>query len=167
MVKIEKELRELQSQVDYHSDKMESLENQKHRNNITINGILEEPNETWDDIERKVKMALESKLNLPLHVETKRAHCTGKGNCRSSDDNSSAKCPRTIIYRLVSWKQKDPILKAARIEKLEGMFVNEDLAAETLQRCKDQLSKLKQAKQARKIAYFILDKLVIKDRPLA
>ena len=49
------------------------------------------------------------------------------------------------------------------------MFVNEDLAAETLQRRKDELPKLKgkakQAKQAGKIAYFVLDKLIIKDRP--
>ena len=167
MLKIEKELRELQGQVDYHSDKMESLENQKHRNNIRINGIPEEPNETWDDIERKAKIALERQLNLPFQVEIKHAHHTGKGNRRSSDDNASATDPRTIIFRLVSCKQKDPILKAARIEKPEGMFVNEDLAAETLQRRKDQLPKLKQAKQARKIAYFVLDKLIIKDRPLA
>ena len=40
------------------------------------------------------------------------------------------------------------------------------LAAETLQRRKNQLPKLKQAKQAGgKIAYFVLDKLIIKDRP--
>jgi len=45
------------------------------------------------------------------------------------------------------------------------MFVNEDLSAETLQRRKDQLPKLKQANQAGKIAYFVLDKLIIKDRP--
>ena len=45
------------------------------------------------------------------------------------------------------------------------MFVNEDLAAETLQRRKNQRPKLKQAKQAGKIAYFVLDKLTIKDSP--
>ena len=73
--------------------------------------------------------------------------------------------PRTVICRLVSWKQKDPILKAVRIVKPDGMFVKEDLAAETLQRLKDELPKLKQARQAGKIAYFVLDKLLIKDRP--
>ena len=112
-------------------------------------------------------MALESKLNLPFQVEIKHAHRTGKGNCRSSDDNTSATRPRMIICRLVSQKQKDLILKAARIEKLEGTFVNEDSATEALQRRKDQLPKLTQAKRARKIAYFKLDKLIIKDRPLA
>jgi len=46
----------------------------------------------------------------------------------------------------------DPILKARGLLSLLKCFVNEDLAAETLQRRKDQLSKLKQAKQAGKIA---------------
>ena len=97
-------------------------------------------------------------------MEIERVHRTGKVN-RRSDDNASSTCPRTFICRLVSWKQKDPKLKAARIVKPDGMFVKEDLAAETLQRRKDELPKLKQAKQAGKIAYFVLDKLIIKDRP--
>ena len=164
MTKIGKELGEVQAQVDFHCDKMEYLENQSRRNNIRIDGIPEEPDETWEDTESKAKVALESKLNLPFKVEIERAHRTGKVN-RRSDDNASSTRPRTVICRLVSWKQKDPILKAARIVKPDGMFVNEDLAAETLQRRKDELPKLKQAKQAGKIAYFVLDKLIIKDRP--
>ena len=50
--------------------------------------------------------------------------------------------------------------------KPDGMFVNEDLAAETLQRRNELLPKpLKQSKQAGKIAYFVLDKLIIRDKP--
>ena len=102
---------------------MEYLENQSRRNNIRIDGIPEEPDETWEDTESKAKVAIESKLNL----EIERTHRTGKV-IRRSDDNASSTRPRTVICRLVSWKQKDPILKAARIVKPEGMFVNEDLA---------------------------------------
>ena len=46
MAKIEKELEESQGQVDYHSDKMESLENQNRCKNIRIDVIPEEANET-------------------------------------------------------------------------------------------------------------------------
>ena len=99
--------------------------------NSRIDGTPEEPDETWEDTESQAKGALESKVNLPFKVEIQRAHRTGKVNWRS-DDNASSMRPRTVICRLVSWKQKDPILKAARIVKPEGMFVNEDLAAETL-----------------------------------
>ena len=98
---------------------MEYLENQSRRNNIRIDGIPEEPDETWEDTESKAKVALESKLNLPFKVEIERAHRTGKVN-RRSDDNASSTRPRTVICRLVSWKQKDPMLKAARIVKPEG-----------------------------------------------
>ena len=59
---------------------------------------------------------------------------------------------RTVICRMVSQKKKDPILKSARIVKPEGMFVKEDTVAETLQRRKDQLPKLKQVKEAGKLA---------------
>ena len=85
---------------------MESLENQNRCNNIRIDVIPEEGNETWVDIQRKAKMALESKLNFLFEMEIERAHRTWKGDRRSSDDNASATCPRSVICRLVSWKQR-------------------------------------------------------------
>lgn len=48
--------------------------------------------------------------------------------------------------------------------KPPGMFLSEDLANETMEKRKAQLDKLKEAKRAGKIAYFVLDRLVIKDR---
>ena len=50
---------------------MEYLENQSRRNNIRIDGIPEEPDETWEDTESKAKVALESKLNLPFNSPVK------------------------------------------------------------------------------------------------
>ena len=71
MTKIEKQLGELHGQVDYHSNEMECLEN-RSPNNTRIDGIPEELNETWDDIECRAKMTLESnflsrwKLSVPI-----------------------------------------------------------------------------------------------------
>ena len=45
-------------------------------------------------------------------------------------------------------EEKGSDFKSARIVKPEGMFVKEDPVAKTLQRCKDQLPKLKQVKEA-------------------
>ena len=92
MTKIGKELEEVQAQVDFHCDKLEYLENQSRRNNIRIDGIPEEPDETWEDTESKARVALESKLNLPFKVEIERAHRTGKPN-RRPDDNASSTLP--------------------------------------------------------------------------
>ena len=83
---------------------------------------------------------------------------------RSSAADGINRRPRTIVCRLRDWKQKDEILRAARRIKPPGIFVNEDLANETLEKRKEQLDKFKEAKRAGKTAYFVLDRLVIKDR---
>ena len=119
-----------------------------------------EEGETWETSEQKVKEAIKNKLQLEIDVNIERAHRVGR---RSSNPGRSDK-PRTIVCRLRDWKQKEPILKASRTVKARGIFVNEDFAYETIQRRKEQLPQLRAAKQAGKIAYFVVDKLVIKDR---
>ena len=107
MAKIEKEIGQVQAQVDYHCNKMEYFENQSCRNNICIDRIPQQPDETWEETERKAKVALESKLNLPFEVQIEHAHHMGKDNSRQADvGNASSKCPHTIICRLENWKQK-------------------------------------------------------------
>lgn len=73
--------------------------------------------------------------------------------------------PRTIVCCQNDWKQKEEILCAARQTKPTGLLVMKDLAVETLDKPSSQHYKLKEAKRARKIAYFVLDSLIIKDRP--
>lgn len=48
-----------------------------------------------------------------------------------------------------------------------GLFVKEDLAPATIEKREELQPKLIAAKRAGKIAYFVLDKLVIRDRPAA
>ena len=55
-----------------HFQKVEYLENQSRRNNISVNGIPESDNETVEDAEVKVKRAI--KDNLGIKVDIKRAH---------------------------------------------------------------------------------------------
>lgn len=63
MSKIEKEIG-VEAQVDNYCDKMEYFENQSRRNNIRIDGIPDQRDETWEETERKAKVALESNLNV-------------------------------------------------------------------------------------------------------
>ena len=90
-----------------------------------------------------------------------RAHRVG---ARPSAADGINRRPRTIVCYLRVWKQKDEILRAARRIKPSGIFVSEDLANETMDKRKAQLDKLKEAKRAGKAAYFVLDRLVIKDK---
>ena len=56
-------------------------------------------------------------------------------------------------------------MRKARREKPTDVYISEDLSPETLQKREPQIPNLKAAKQAGKIAYFVLDLLVIRDKP--
>ena len=126
--------------------------------NIRIDGIPEEEAETWDNTETKVKEILKEKLNLEEEPDIARTHRVGRRA------NGSVRRPRTIVCRLRDWKQKEQIIRSARRIKPPGIFVNEDLAQETLDNREEQRPKFEEARRNGKIAYFVLDRLAIKDK---
>ena len=140
--------------------KTEYLENQSRRNNIRVSGIPEAEGETWDDSEAKVKAVIKEKLQIDVDIE--RAHRVER---RKSSKRQNTNQPRTIVCRLRDWKQREAVVRKARKVKPEGLYVSEDLAPETLLKREAQIPKLKAAKESGKIAYFILDRLVIRDKP--
>ena len=89
----------------------------------------------------------------------------GKTSRRPVSAQNSASRPRTIVCRLRDWKEKERILKCARRIKPDNIFVKEDPSPATLEKRESQRAKMEAAKRAGKIAYFVLDKLVIRDRP--
>ncbi|KAJ4923008.1 hypothetical protein JOQ06_021709 [Pogonophryne albipinna] len=60
------------------TDKMEYAEGQSRKSNVVLDGIGEEPGETWAQTEEKVKDILVDKLKLQRGIEIERAHRTGK-----------------------------------------------------------------------------------------
>lgn len=158
---VNKELDKISKDLASHSQKMEYLENQSRRNNIRVNGIPESDNETWEDAEVKVKRAI--KDNLGIEVDIERAHRVERRKTKAGQANQNH--PRTIVCRLRDWKQREQVLRKARREKPSDVYISEDLSPATLQKREPQIPKLKAAKQAGKIAYFVLDRLVIRDKP--
>lgn len=156
------ELTSTKTILDKCHNKTTYLENQSRRNNIRVIGIQEKAHETWEESEAVVKSALVEKLNLPFQPRIERAHRTGKF---TNHDGTPRNGPRPIICRLYDWKEKEIIIKEARKKKPEGLFVNEDVAEATLEKRRSQIPRLKQAREEGKLAYFVLDKLVIKDKP--
>ena len=73
--------------------------------------------------------------------------------------------PRTIVCRLRDWKQRKQVLRKAKRERPTDLYISEDLSPATLQKKEPQIPKLEAAKQAGKIAYFVLDRLVVRDKP--
>ena len=55
---MKEELEDIQRGLHKHEEKLEYLESQSRRNNIRIDGIPQEDNESWLNTETKVKEAL-------------------------------------------------------------------------------------------------------------
>ena len=154
------EITKLQTLGAKQLEKATYLENQSRRNNVRIEGIVEEPRESWESTEGKVKEMLTEKLQMESPPAIEQAHRTGKD--KKPDGTPK---PRTIVCKLYNWKEREAILKAAIRVKPHGIHIYEDLAEETMAKRRELLPKLKRAKEEGKIAYFSYDKLVIKERP--
>ena len=137
-------------------DKIVDLENRSRRNNLRIVGIPEKPGETLEESDELMKSTLIEKLGLNTGPPIERAHRTGKSS--RSGSSQTRDVPRPIVCQLYDWKEKEHILKQARILKPTSLFVNEDVAQTTMAKRREQMSRLRQAKQDGETAYFILDK---------
>ena len=115
--------------------------------------------------ETKVRDVIKEKLNVEVDIE--RAHRVERRTSGGINQHEAGVKPRVIVCRLstCSWKQKEAVVRKARKEKPEGLSICEDLSQATLEKRKPRLEKLKAAKQAGKSAYFILDRLIIRDKP--
>ena len=127
---INKELDKISRDLASHSHKMEYLEDQSRRNNIRVNGIPESDNESWEDVEVKVKRTI--KDNLGIKVDIERAHRVERRKAKSGQANQNH--PRTIVCRLRDWKQREQVLSKARQEKPTDLYISEDLSPATLQK---------------------------------
>lgn len=155
ITKMEDQLDDIQQCLDKHVGKIGYLENHSRRNNIRIDGVPEESSESWSVTEGIVKKVLSEKLHLEFEPTIERAYRIGPKLRPSGSGNPSESlrsCPRTILCILNYWKEKEAILKSARQRKPTGLFINEDLATETLEKRKERRERFKDATRAGKLA---------------
>ena len=98
-----------------------------------------------------------------MEVDIERGHRVEKKKKPEAAKKSGQ--PRTIVCRLKNWKQKEAVVRKTMKEKPVGLFICEDPSVATLEKRANQVEKLKAAKKAGKTAYFILDRLIIRDKP--
>ena len=89
----------------------------------------------------------------------------------SSGLDRRAKCYYWLLKTSKDHRLSPPRLEAKRKDhqrckknQAPGIFVNEELAQETLDKREEQRPKFEEARRNGKIAYFVVDRLVIKDR---
>ena len=153
-IKCNTELKKLENTADY-------LENQSRRNNLRFDGIKERAGESWADTEDALRRVMQQQLKLPVEqamaMPIERAHRTGGAPNDGRD--------RTIVVKFRSFKDRDAVLQAARVNKPQSMFVNEDFSQRVVSRRKELIPAMREARDRGKIAYLSFDKLIVKDRP--
>lgn len=137
--------------------KQEYLEGQSRRNNSVTDGIPESPGESWADSEVKVKGILKQKLQLQHEIEVECAHRTGK-------PTADGDRPRSIVVKLLSFKDKAAVLQKAKNLKGTIIFINEDYTDAVRSKRKGLMPKLRAARERGDIAYLRHDRLIIHPR---
>nr|XP_047135726.1 autophagy-related protein 11-like [Hydra vulgaris] len=133
--------------------KLRQLEDRLRRNNLRLEGITESESESWNESEEKVLSIFENKLNVS-DVVIERAHRTGK---------TGQSKPRSIVIKLLNYKDKVNILKNSKKLKGTGIFINEDYSLDTLNMRKTLFEEMRTHRTNGKYSVVIYDKLVVKD----
>ena len=169
------QLLEIQNRIDSHDsdlghvvNKQDYLENQSRRNNLRITGVKEEGKESWEETESIVKAKIKDLLHIDEELTIERAHRVNRSNSsRHHDRRSSAfgnSDPRPIVAKFLNWKDKEKVLASARKIRPQGIKFVQDFSQMVMDRRKDQIPKMLDARSKGKIAYFVRDRLIIKEK---
>ena len=139
------------------NDQVSRLEDHSRKRNIRIEGIEEGQQENWQQTLKRVDKLLKEKMDLK-EIEVEYAHRVNKA------DKGNPSRPRTIVARLKHDSDKNLTMKNSWKLKGSRIFINEDLSDQTIRKRQEKLPDLKAARESGKIAYFIKDKLIIKER---
>ena len=130
-------------------------------------GLAESKEErTWEDTEKLIKSTIKGTLGLEESVEIETAHRMGKPRKPNSVGKDGRLLgPRAVVLKLYNWKQKERILAAARKKKPEGLMFVQDFSQRILDSRAEQKDDLKKAREDGLIAYFVMDRLIIREPP--
>ena len=107
------------------------------------------------NVKKKYRKYLMKSLVLQ-NVQIERAHRSK----RSKSNNNSEK-PRTIVCKLLNYKQKEEILRNTKKLKGSNIFINEDFCYETMQYRKKLWEEVKNLRSQGKIAYLNYRSIVV------
>ena len=86
-------------------DKLNDLENRSCRDNLRINGIIEEQNGLWSHSEKKLQEIIKNQLQFERDIEIERAHCSRKTMIDGAPNKK-----RTIIAKFLNFKNIQEVL---------------------------------------------------------
>ena len=156
--KVKSDMKEITEDLldsDKVSSKLIELEDRSRRNNLRIDGIAEDQNESWHECEEKVLEVIKEKLEIQDPIEIDRCHRMGKHKRNR---------PRTIIFKLNKFKDKQKILQNARNLKYTGIFIYKDFCDDTMELRKSLWEQVLEHHWQNKITYLNYSSIVVGDR---
>ena len=158
-------------------DSHEYLENHGRKSNIKVFGIPEkaeiEGPELWEECENAVKDQICAKLNIKKEecqsMMTERAHQVGKRHapfCHLADGTKVKSHPRPIVAKFLNWKDKEKVLRAARLLKPDDIQFLEDFSKKTSDKRKAKIPELIAAHKSGKRVFLVMDQIVYGKPPL-
>ena len=110
-------------------DLKEIYEYQIDPDNIRIDGIADEPGETWEECKRRVQRSLSEEFDIN-NLVIERAH---RAKSYSLEKKNSKKLrPRAVVCKLLNFVDKARILKNSYCLKRTSNYVSKDFSKETL-----------------------------------
>ena len=154
---------ELKQNLNACEESLDYLDNQSRRNNLRIDGLAELGGEDWQQTEAIVKQSLKEKLKFTSEqvnqIGIERAHRIK--NLTQRQNNS----PRTVVVKFSSYKDRESVFKAAKVNRPNGIYFNEDFSSKVVDRRKQLYPEMMAARREGKIAYLSFNRLVIKNGP--
>ena len=131
---IDEEMKEIKNILDNNTaelkEQLRIQEDRSGRNNVRFDGIPETKNDTWEETETKLRKFLYDELGITEELYIERAHRVTRNQSSKEGSNDLAK-PRTIIAKLLDYKEKKEIMKRAFKLKDTGFYTRDDYSKET------------------------------------
>ncbi|XP_065665557.1 uncharacterized protein LOC136086983 [Hydra vulgaris] len=129
------------------------IEDRNRRNNLRIDGVVENNEEkNWEITKKKVKQLFKDNLGIEKDIIIDRAHRVGVANDKRE---------RTIVLKLRDYEDKKTILERATKLKGTNIFLNEDFSFTTRKIRKELFDQAKIHRQNGYFAKVVYNKLIV------
>ena len=154
---IQNELSENKAEL---KEQLRIQEDRSRRNNIRVDGIEEDENKTLENTKNKLRSFLYNELEIIDELFVERALCVRRKESVKSNGNNT---PRTIVAKLLDYKEKEEIMRR-RYKLKDTMYsVREDVSKETVQIRKKLWDQVNKLREDGKHAVIKFDKIVTRD----
>ena len=135
-------------------------EDRSRRNNVRVDSIEEDENETLENKKNKLRSFLYDKLEITVELYIERAHHVRR---RKYVKFNSSNTPRTIVAKFLDYKEKEEVMRRRYKLKDTTYSVREDFSKETVEIRKKLWDQVKKLQEDGKYAVIKYDKIVMRD----